>query len=117
MGLGTRKIKQEMTGTGGGRYMRRAEAKAIANKARRRTDAREENMSESKDREYMRKVAGTELQGGIRTHAPSREYDEGWERVFGKKHRRGSVKCRPPCSLCYGTESTEPNAPPSSDDT
>lgn len=35
MGLGTRKIKVEMTGTGGGRYMRRAEAKAISKKARR----------------------------------------------------------------------------------
>ena len=38
MGLGTRKIKPEMTGTGGGRWMPREEAKHVANKARRQKD-------------------------------------------------------------------------------
>lgn len=46
MGLGTRKIKTEMTGTGGGRWMRRAEAKAIANKARRQANNTRPRMAE-----------------------------------------------------------------------
>lgn len=40
MGLGLRKIKTEMTGTGGGRWMKRADAKVRAKKARRRIDKR-----------------------------------------------------------------------------
>jgi hypothetical protein len=37
MGLGLRKIKQEMTGTGGGRHETRASAKKRSKKARRET--------------------------------------------------------------------------------
>ncbi len=40
MGLGTRKIKPEMTGTGGGRWMKRTEAKKVSKKARRQLDKR-----------------------------------------------------------------------------
>lgn len=38
------------------------------------------------DREHMRKVTGqTGPAGKIITHPPSREYSEGWERIFGKR--------------------------------
>jgi hypothetical protein len=40
MGLGTRKIKIEMKGTGGGRWMTRESAKKISSKARRAADTR-----------------------------------------------------------------------------
>jgi len=44
MALG--RIKTEMTGTGGGRWMHRYDAKTIANKIRRREDKQEEHMLE-----------------------------------------------------------------------
>jgi hypothetical protein len=44
MALG--RIKTEMTGTGGGRWMHRYDAKLIANKIRRREDKQEEHMLE-----------------------------------------------------------------------
>lgn len=40
MALGIKKIKTEMTGTGGGRWMKRAEAKKVSKRARRELDKR-----------------------------------------------------------------------------
>lgn len=59
MGRGINKIKIEMSGTGGGRWMHRAAAKQTANKARRRMSKIIKRVAEE-DRELLCRLARKE---------------------------------------------------------